>query len=255
MRRIFISLAQGVGLRFAPDNHVVPVLRLEQFKRLEGPGFFGIIPLVERTLPPISTGIRVGSFTFSEILSRDNIPFTVQLTVLFTFDPRRSPAKVAAQLVRAPERVLLDIVRDYTSQALRRLASNVKAEDLGGQAEISGIERDLTRFLTAQLHILGLEPLKDGGVLIKETVAPDKFKRAMLDVRRHEATLRILAGYPELNLIDRTILAEFLSGLEDRAGNLTLLSSLYPLIPAPGETAPESPKQNGRYRDSIRQGS
>ena len=48
-------LGHAAGIRFAPDNHVVPVLRLGQYKRLEGPGFFRVTPGLEEVLRPIST--------------------------------------------------------------------------------------------------------------------------------------------------------------------------------------------------------
>jgi hypothetical protein len=248
MRGLIFAVGRRFGFRFAPDNHLVPVLHFERYHRLEGPGVFWTLPLIERTLEAISTGLRVGNFTFDEILSRDNIPFTFQLTVLFTFEPAQPPKNIAAQLVRLPGRVLLDIVQDYTSQALRRLASRVEAEALGAESTLAHIERDLTRFLTAQLRILGIAPLKNGGVLIKETVAPEKFERAMLTVRRHEAILSLLARYRELNLIDQAIRAGFLSGLEDHAGNLTLLSPLEMAQLPPWLGSQAGSHRNGRWR-------
>ena len=62
---------------------------------------------------------------------------------------------------------------------------------------MSTIERDLTRFLTGELRVLGLAPLKTGGLLVKETIAPEKFKRTMLGVRQEEAFIEsALCGQP-----------------------------------------------------------
>ncbi|UCG12375.1 MAG: hypothetical protein JSU72_18065, partial [Deltaproteobacteria bacterium] len=100
MKGLFRVLGLAIGIRFAPDNHVVPVLRLERYHRVEGPGFFRVDPLRERTLPPVKTSIHIGNFAFEEVLSRDNIPFRVTMTVLFTFDPGCVPKSTAAVLVR-----------------------------------------------------------------------------------------------------------------------------------------------------------
>jgi hypothetical protein len=188
-----------------------------------------MIPLFEQVLPPIKTSIHVGNFVFAEVLSCDNIPFTFYLTVLFSFKPNLALKDAAAQLVRGGNDLLQTIVKEYGNQGLRRLASRFKAEELCGAAAISGIERNLTHLLTAEMRTLGIAPLRHDGILIKETIAPDKFKQTMLNVRLHEATLRVLASYRELNLIKQAIQAEFVTGLEDLEGNLTLLSTFSPL--------------------------
>ncbi|UCG12894.1 MAG: hypothetical protein JSU72_20910, partial [Deltaproteobacteria bacterium] len=72
-------------------------------------------------------------------------------------------------------------------------------------------------------------------------VAPEKFKRAMLDARRDvirarrlEAFLKVLASYPVEHLIRQAIQAGFVTGLEDlESSDLTLLSTLSPLEETP----------------------
>jgi hypothetical protein len=127
--------------------------------------------------------------------------------------------------VRLPAGKLHDIVEGYASQGLRRLASTFTAEELGGKTAVSNIENALTHFLKIQLGVLGLVPLRQGGILIKEVIAPEKFKQAMLHVHQHQATLQMLSKYPE-KLIEQAIRTDFLTGLEDHSGNLTLFSSL-----------------------------
>jgi hypothetical protein len=219
------SFGKFIGIRFAPDNQIVPVLRWKRFNRIQKGGYFWINPLVEETLLPISVGLQVGNFILGEVLSADNIPFTVKLTVLFQFDPGLPTTQVLAQVVRLPTSRLHDIVEDYTSQGLRRLASTFTAEELGGKTAVSQIERSLCRFLKAQLHVLGLVPLRQGGILVKEVIAPEKFRQAMLHVHQHQATLQMLSNYPE-QLIEQAIRTDFLTGLEEHSGNLTLFSSL-----------------------------
>lgn len=229
MKGLIKALGRLLGIHFATDNYVIPVLRWGRFNRVKGPGFFWTFPLIEQTLSPIKTSLHVGNFYFEEILTRDNIPFRVQMTVLFTFNPASALKSAAAMLVRGGDDLLQVIVKDYTNQGLRRLASRFEAEELCRGSAMSAIERNLTHLLTGEMRALGIAPLRQDGILIKETIAPDKFKHTMLNVKLHEATLRVLASYRELNLIKQAIQAEFVTGLEDLEGNLTLLSTFSPL--------------------------
>lgn len=228
MKWLLRVLGNVVGIHFAPDNHVVPVLRWERYHRVRGPGFFWIVPLMERTLPPVKTSLYVGNFVFEEVLSRDNIPFRVQMTLLFTFDPRSAVQNAVATLVRADDKLFLHIVKDYTNQGLRRLAAKFEAEELGRGPAMSIIEQTLTRSLIAEMRALGLVPLRRGGVIIKEIIAPEMFKRAMLNARRLESTLRALAPYPARHLVEQAIQAEFVTGLEYLEGDLTLMPIMSP---------------------------
>jgi regulator of protease activity HflC (stomatin/prohibitin superfamily) len=229
MKGLIAMLGRIVGIYFTPDNHATPVLRLGRYHRVEQPGFCWKIPILEQALPPVKTSLHVGNFTFFDVPSKDNIHFKVQMTVLFTFKPTEALKSAAAMLVRGGDDLLQVIVKDYTNQGLRRLASRFEAEEFCWGSAMSTIEQNLTHFLTAEMHTLGIAPLRRGGILIKETIAPDKFKQTMLNVRLHEATLRVLASYRELNLIKQAIQAEFVTGLEDLEGNLTLLSTFSPL--------------------------
>jgi hypothetical protein len=132
-------------------------------------------------------------------------------------------------LVRAPDEIIQGIVKDYANQGLRRLASTFEAKDLGGELALSAIERNLTRFLTGEMRILGIAPLKQGGVIIKETIAPEKFQEAMLNARRLETVLQLLAQFPVHGLIGQALQAQFVNNLENLEGDLTLLSTLSPL--------------------------
>jgi hypothetical protein len=214
MKALNLSLGWPFGLRFAEDNHVVPVLRWDRYDRVEGPGFFWINPLMEKTLPPVKTGIYVGNFIYDKVLTKEGVPFRVHMTVLFNFNPGAALKNAAAVLVRAGPDLLEMIVKDYASQGLRSLASQFEADKLYGEAR-SIIARDLAQFLTAEMSVLGIAPLKRGGILIKETVAPAKFERAILNARQLNFILQALAPFPMPWLIELVIRAVFTTNLED----------------------------------------
>lgn len=225
MKGMFSFLGRLIGVHFAPDNHVVPVLRLEQFNRVEGSGFFPIIPLLERTLPPVKTSLYIGNFFFEEVLTRDNIPFSIQLTILFTFDPRSARKEAAAMLVRRDENALKLIVKDYTSQGIRRLVSRFRAEDMSREATMSGIRRDLAHLLKGELHALGIAPLPSGGVLLKETVPAEAFRKTMLDAKHDEAILDALGKCPTPELIPQLGQVLLANSLKERSGQLVVMNT------------------------------
>lgn len=244
MKRLIQNIGKLVGIHHTPDNHATPIFRLGRYHQVRGPGFFWTIPLIESTLPPVKTGLHVGNFYFTEVLSQDNIPFTIQMTVLFTFQPDKALKTAAAQLVQGGENVLSVIVKDYANQGVRRLAAKYRAEQLGNSDTLSSIERNLTSYLTTTMRVLGIAPLKNDGVLLKEIVAPERFRHTMLDVKHDEALLEVLRSYPVPELIQLLNQVIFANSLKDRSGQLALLmgtSDAGQMLPLLGHTY----QQNG----------
>ncbi len=75
------------------------------------------------------------------------------------------------------------------------------------------------------MRLLGLAPLaaQDGGVMIKEIIAPEKFKRTMLDVKHNEAILEVLRSYPVPELVHLLNQVIFANSLQDHSGELALM--------------------------------
>ncbi|MCB0193831.1 MAG: SPFH domain-containing protein [Anaerolineae bacterium] len=223
MIRVLLWFLSLFGFIFTPDNHVTPVMRWGQYKRTIAPGLRWTIPLVERTLDPVKTSIYVGNIYLEEVLSRDNIPFTLKMTVLFTFIPDKAVKPAAAQLVKAGEPVLQTIVRDYTNQGLRRLAAKYGAECLSDNVTMTIMEKDLSAYLTSTMRPLGLAPLKRDGILIKELIAPPEFKHTIFDVKHDESILEVLRSYPVpelVRLLNEVIVA---NGLKQGANQMAFM--------------------------------
>ena len=223
MTRLFLWFIGWFGFVFTPDNHVTPVMRLGRYSRSKPPGLTWIMPLIERPLKPVKTSIYVGNFYFDEMLSCDNIPFTIQLTVLFTFNPNKAIREAAAQLVKADESLLKTIVRDYTNQGLRRLVVRYGSEALSNDITMMVMETNLAAHLTSAMRALGLAPLKRDGILLKELIAPPRFKNTMFDVKHDESILEILRSYPVpelIRLLNEVILA---NGLKEGPEQMALM--------------------------------
>lgn len=225
MKWLIQYMGKLVGVHFAPDNHVTPILRWGRYHRVGGSGFFVTWPVIERTLSPVKTGLHIENFYFEEVLSKDNIPFQIQVTVLFTFAPSAAIRPVAAQLVQADDTLLQTIVREFTNRRLRRLVGTFNAEELSDDKVVTKIENGLVHYLKYEMNTLGIKPLeaKDGGVMIKEVIAPEKFKRIMLNVIQEEAILEVLRNYPVPELVQLLNQLIFVNNLEDHPGHLALV--------------------------------
>ena len=160
-------------------------------------------------------------------MSKDNIPFNISLTILYKFDPIDSPDHIIAQFAIAPDQVLENIVKDYGSRGLRRLAARYRAETLCGERPMSRIENSLNAYLNSELEILGIQLLKEGSVLIREALPPEKFRHTMLSLNVHQATLRVLASFDKYPaLIKQALQAEFISNLENLDNNFMFVSNM-----------------------------
>ncbi|KAA3658035.1 MAG: hypothetical protein DWQ04_26335 [Chloroflexi bacterium] len=226
MHSIINYFGRAVGIQFAPDNHIIPILRWGRFNRVKGPGYFWINRLTEETFPPINVGLQVGNFIFTDVLSKDTISFKIHVTILFQFDPDTALPQVLPQIVKLSPEKWQAIVEDFANQGLRRLVANYDAQELSSGVVMSVIERNLTNLLRSQLRILGLMPLKKDSVLIKETIAAEKFQQTMLNAKQQETILQLLSKFGRKDLLELAIRSQFLSGLEDHEGDLTLFSSL-----------------------------
>ena len=254
MKKLLTNLLQYLGWYFAPDNHIVPVYRYGRYHRAAGPGFFWIIPFIESTLNPVKTSIHVGNFIFSGVLSGDNIPFAFHLTILFTFKPDQAIKAAAAQLVKGGDDLFTIIMRDFVNRRLRRLVALVQAQELCLAPKVANIERHLAQALTREMKALGLAPLKieDGGVMIKEVVAPESFQQTMLDVKHDEAILEVLRSYPVPELVQLLNQVIFANSLKGRSGELALMmgtpNTMYmsPFKPSAG-ISPKLGNKNGTH--------
>lgn len=225
MKGLWAISRKVVSLEFTPDNHATPVLRWGRYHRALKPGFQWVIPLIEQALAPLKTSLHVGNFAFEEVLSRDNISFKIKMTVMFSFNPWAVDKSVAAQLMRGGESLLRTIMHDFANRRLRRLVAAYGAEELSRHQVVTTIENSLVEDLTREMSSLGLKPLpsEESGVMLKEIVAPDTFKRTMMDVKHNEAILDILSSYPVPELVQLLIQLIFANNLKDQANNVSLL--------------------------------
>jgi hypothetical protein len=159
--------------------------------------------------------MRLTTFTVEQVVSRDGIPFAFELTVRYTFDPDSiSSRPIAAQLVRQPDHILENIVRDYADKSLRRTVAQYNAEDIYNRGPIADIEQGVIEGLKAQVRHLGLAPLAGSGVIIKEITPPENFLETILTAKGHEIILKVLTAYQAAD-VDQALLAEWVRSFKD----------------------------------------
>ena len=78
---ILIYLASG--FKIINEWERAPVLRLGRYRGLKGPGWFWIIPGIEKIPMVISTRITTYSFRSEQSLTRDNVPVTIDAVLFF----------------------------------------------------------------------------------------------------------------------------------------------------------------------------
>jgi regulator of protease activity HflC (stomatin/prohibitin superfamily) len=221
MKKILISLGKLIGIHFVKENYVAPVFRLGMYHRVCGPGFFWVIPVLERVGEPVKSGIRFTSLSVPGALSKDSIPIDINLKIFFRFDPEQTQRKIAAQLVRVLPHVLTDIAKDYADSFLRQVVANFSAQDICSGKVVTRVQKLLTRTLAEKLAFLGYVIDPGSGVLINAITAAPEFRKAMLDANRYEVTLRVLNAYQAAD-VDQALYAELVNGLAKGDGTMFL---------------------------------
>jgi regulator of protease activity HflC (stomatin/prohibitin superfamily) len=213
--KILIFLARLIGFHFVPESFKAAVVRFGMYHRTRGPGFVWVAPLVEKVENLVKVAMRLTMFTVEQVVSSDGIPFDFELTVRYMFDPDSiSSRPIAAQMVRQPDHILENIVRDYADKSLRRTVAQYNAEDIYNRGPIADIEQGVIEGLKAQVRHLGLAPLAGSGVIIKEITPPEDFLETILTAKGHEIILRVLTAYQAAD-VDQALLAEWVRNFKD----------------------------------------
>jgi regulator of protease activity HflC (stomatin/prohibitin superfamily) len=232
MKKVLSFLIGLIGFHFVPENHKAAVMRFGMYHRARGPGFIWIIPFVERVENLVKIGVRFATFTVRQVFSSNGIPFAFELAIRYRFDPDSANCPIAAQLVRLPDHVLDNIVRDHADQSLRRTVARYGAEDICTGEPIAAIEQDVMEGLQVQIRHLGLAPTAGSGVMIKEVTPPPDFLESVLAAKGHELVLRVLTAYREAD-VDQALYAKLVSSLGKGDGSV-FLSSLSDFLKRPG---------------------
>lgn len=216
---VAVALFLGSSIKYADQWEKAVLLRLGRYRGLRGPGFFGVIPILDRVTYHIDQRIRTTAFGAESCLTRDTVPVDVDA--------------IAFWVVHDPERAALQ-VQDYNESVI--LAAQTALRDAIGKhdlAELIQSRKELGAGLQAALdqkmHNWGIQVQS---VEIRDVIIPEALEEAM---SRHaqadrERQARIILGTAETEIASKFVEAAQHYADSPVALNLRAMNMLYESI-------------------------
>ncbi|MFZ1396724.1 MAG: SPFH domain-containing protein [Candidatus Promineifilaceae bacterium] len=256
MNPILKAVSRFSFIKFIGDNETMPVMRFKRLHRFANGRFTFIWPFIEDAKPAIKTSLRVGALHFHDIHTADGIPFTIQFTVLYKFDPEAIGRPIAAQLIEAPVGTLGKIINDYSEHAVRKVVARFTAEEMLTATVRTQLQQSIGHYLRHSISSLGLFVLPVEGVLLKQITPHERFRQNLLMANKWHATLEVMAHYANSSVLEQAIRGALVDSLEHRSGDTNLVAP--PFWPAylPEAASQQRPSLlpqqpiNGRSRQS-----
>jgi regulator of protease activity HflC (stomatin/prohibitin superfamily) len=214
-----IALIVGSSIKYTDQWEKAVLLRLGRYRGLRGPGFFVVIPILDRVPYHIDQRIRTTAFGAESCLSRDTVPVDVDA--------------IAFWVVHDPERAALE-VQDYENAVI--LAAQTALRDAIGKHDLAELIQSrkelgagLQEALDLKMHNWGIQVQS---VEIRDVIIPEALEEAM---SRHaqaerERQARIILGTAETEIASKFVeAAERYSG-NPVALNLRAMNMLYESI-------------------------
>jgi regulator of protease activity HflC (stomatin/prohibitin superfamily) len=217
------GLALGVllaaSIKYTDQWEKAVLLRLGRYRGLRGPGYFGIVPILDRVAYTIDQRIRTASFGAESCLTRDTVPVNVDA--------------IAFWIVRDAERAALE-VQDYdeavilsAQTALRdAIGKHDLAELIQSRVELGhGLEKALEQKMQNWgIHVQSVE-IRD---VIIPTALEDAMSRQAQAERERQA--RIILGTAETEIAHKFVEAADAYRNHPEAMNLRAMNMLYESI-------------------------
>ncbi|MBR9988406.1 MAG: slipin family protein, partial [Gemmatimonadetes bacterium] len=207
------------SLKFADQWEKAVVLRLGRYQGLRGPGFFAVIPIIDRVGYHIDQRIRTTAFGAESCLTKDTVPVDVDA--------------IAFWVVYDVERAALE-VQDY--QQAVTLAAQTALRDAIGKHDLAELiqsrkelGRGLQEALDRKMHDWGIQVQS---VEIRDVVLPKALEEAMSRQAQaeRERQARIILGTAETEIASKFVLAAELYAENPVALNLRAMNMLYESI-------------------------
>jgi len=154
-----------LSIKVAREYERCLVFRMGRLKGLRGPGLFFIFPIIDKVIK-VDTRIISIDVPKQEIMTRDNVPVTIDAVIYFKID---DPVKAIINVVNYYQSTFL-----IAQTTLRSILGRVDLDELLSQKE--KINQQLRDVIDKQTEPWGVKvPL----VEIKEVTLPESMKRAM----------------------------------------------------------------------------
>jgi len=187
-----ILLIIAAAIRIADQWEKAVVLRMGKFQGLKGPGFFMIIPIIDRVDDYIDQRVRVTDFTAEKTLTKDTVPVDVDAIVYWTV---WDVEKAALEVRRYAQAV--------TYMALTGLRDTIGRHELADLLQHrEKIAEDLQHNLDEHTNPWGISCQNVG---IKDIVIPTALSDAMSKQAQaeRERQARIILGTAETEIAEK----------------------------------------------------
>ena len=214
-----LGLFVGASIRYADQWEKAVVLRLGRYRGLRGPGYFAVVPVLDRVTYHIDQRIRTTAFGAESCLTRDTVPVNVDA--------------IAFWIVRDAERAALE-VQDYNEAVI--LSAQTALRDAIGKHDLAELIQSrielghgLKVALEQKMQTWGIQVQS---VEIRDVIIPPALEDAMSRQAQaeRERQARIILGTAETEIAHKFVdAADSYRGHPD-AMNLRAMNMLYESI-------------------------
>ena len=213
------ALLVGASIKYTDQWEKAVVLRLWRYRGLRGPGFFGVVPLLDRVGYHIDERIRTTAFGAESCLTRDTVPVNVDA--------------IAFWVVYDAEKAALE-VQDYRQAVV--LAAQTALRDAIGKHELAELIQSrkelghgLQQALDLKMHDWGIQVQS---VEIRDVVIPHGLEEAMSRQAQaeRERQARIILGTAETEIASKFVEAAARYQQNPVAMQLRAMNMLYESI-------------------------
>ena len=207
------------SIKYADQWEKAVLMRLGRYRGLRGPGYFPVIPILERVSYHIDTRIRTAAFGAESCLTRDTVPVNVDA--------------IAFWIVRDAERAAL-AVQDYNEAVI--LSAQTALRDAIGKHDLAELIQSRTE-LGHGLRSALEQKMQDWGihvqsVEIRDVIIPAALEDAMSRQAQaeRERQARIILGTAETEIAHKFVEAADAYRGHPAAMNLRAMNMLYESI-------------------------
>lgn len=221
---IFIVLVLRATLRVLPEWERAVVLRLGRLLGVKGPGIIFLLPYIDRPIR-VDTRLVTMDVQRQEVMTRDNVPVTVDAIVLFrVIDPAAAVTKIE-NFIRTTSLIAQTTLRSTLGQA--------ELDDL--LAHRDKINQQLQTIIDEQTEPYGV---KVQTVEVRDVVLPDTMKRAMARQAESERERRakVINAEGEYQAAERLVQAAQMMSMQPAALQLRYLQTISEMSAQSGST-------------------
>jgi hypothetical protein len=214
-----LGVLLAASIKFTDQWEKAVVLRLGRYRGLRGPGYFVILPILDRVAYTIDQRIRTAAFGAESCLTRDTVPVNVDA--------------IAFWVVRDAERAALE-VQDYDEAVI--LSAQTQLRDAIGKHDLAELIQSRTELGQGLKEALERKMANWGihvqSVEIRDVIIPAALEDAMSRQAQaeRERQARIILGTAETEIAHKFVEAANAYKNHPAAMNLRAMNMLYESI-------------------------